>query len=134
MARFLVSFMKKFSTVCNSQKVVHKSEFPFVSLVQYNESESGTPTDWKQLIDINKQDGLEPCLAIVEPNMVHLLVDHFTNFAVTGESASCEEAKKTVRIVAYVTPPEADGDCVVRVYCVGDTEVHLEVCSVVSAI
>ena len=61
--------------------------------------------------------------------MVHLMVDHFTDFAVTGEPTATEEqAKKTVRIVAYVTPPEAGGDCVVRVYCVGDTPVHLEVC------
>ena len=61
--------------------------------------------------------------------MVHLMVDHFTDFAVTGESAaSSVEAKKTVQIVAYVTPPEIDGDCLVRVYCVGDTPVHLEVC------
>ena len=86
------------------------------------------------MIDINKQDGSEPSLAILEPNIVHLLVDHFTIFAVTGESTSSKEAKKAVRIVAYVIPPEADGDCVVRMYCVGDTEVHLEVCSVVSAI
>ena len=104
----------------------------FVSLliVQYNENEPGVPADWKQLTDANKQDGSEPNLALLEADMVHLMVDHFTNFAVTGECASSQVvAKKSVRIVAYVTPPETSGDCIVRVYCVGDTPVHLEVCS-----
>ncbi|KAM7451780.1 Netrin receptor unc5c [Porites harrisoni] len=95
--------------------------------VQYNETESGAPADWKQLIDINKQDGSDPCLALLEPNMVYLMVDHFTSFAVTGNSAASEPAKKIVKIVAYVSPPaQANGDCVVRVYCVGDLPVHLE--------
>lgn len=99
-----------------------------VSIVQYNESDPGRPANWKELIDVNKQDGSEPHLAIVEPTMVHIMVDHFTGFTVTGEPASSERAKKAVRIVAYVTPPEASGNCVVRVYCVGDTPAHLEVC------
>ena len=60
--------------------------------------------------------------------MVHIIVDHFTGFTVNGEPASRERARKAVRIVAYVTPPEASGNCVVRVYCVGDTRAHLEVC------
>lgn len=95
--------------------------------VQYNENEPGVPSDWKQLTDANKQDGSEPNLALLEADMVHLMVDHFTNFAVTGECASSQVvAKKSVRIVAYVTPPETSGDCIVRVYCVGDTPVHLE--------
>ena len=103
-----------------------------LSIVQYNETESGAPADWKQLIDINKQDGSDPCLALLEPNMVYLMVDHFTSFAVTGNSATSEPAKKIVKIVAYVSPPaQANGDCVVRVYCVGDLPVHLEVCFVV---
>ena len=64
--------------------------------------------------------------------MVYLMVDHFTSFAVTGNSAASEPAKKIVKIVAYVSPPaQANGDCVVRVYCVGDLPVHLEVCFVV---
>ena len=106
--------------------------FFFLITVQYNETESGAPADWKQLIDINKQDGSDPCLALLEPNMVYLMVDHFTSFAVTGNSAASEPAKKIVKIVAYVSPPaQANGDCVVRVYCVGDLPVHLEVCFVV---
>lgn len=93
--------------------------------VQYNESETGTPAGWKQLIDISKQDGSEPYFALLEPNMVYLMVDHFTNFAVTGQPAN--QAKKWVQIKAYLTPPEACGDCIVRVYCVGDTSAHLEI-------
>ena len=99
--------------------------FVIFSKVQYNESEAGTPADWKQLIDISKQDGSEPYFALLEPDMVYLMVDHFTNFAVTGQPAN--QAKKWVQIEAYVTPPEARGDCTVRVYCVGDTSAHLEV-------
>lgn len=99
--------------------------FVTVSKVQYNESETGTPAGWKQLIDISKQDGSEPYFALLEPNMVYLMVDHFTNFAVTGQPAN--QAKKWVQIKAYLTPPEACGDCIVRVYCVGDTSAHLEV-------
>lgn len=55
--------------------------------------------------------------------MVHLMVDHFTLFAVTGKSAA-----KAVQVLAYVTPPEVNGDCVVRVYCVGGTPTAIEVC------
>jgi len=33
-----------------------------------------------------------------------------------------------VLVLAYVTPPEVDGDCVVRVYCVGGTPAAVEVC------
>lgn len=100
-------------------------------IVQYNESEPGTPADWKQLVDVNKQDGSDPYLAVVETNMLYLMVDHFTSFALTGESASSEQAKKKLQIVAYASPPETDGGCVVcRVYCIGDTPVHTEVCSV----
>ena len=121
-------------TFLSKGKIYFLSTFLSLPIVQYNESEPGMPADWKQLIDVNKQDGSDPYLALVEPNMVHLLVDHFTAFAVTGESAPNEYAKKTVQIVAYVTPPEADADCVVRVYCVGDTPVHLEVCSVVQSL
>ena len=53
--------------------------------------------------------------------MVHLMVDHFTYFALTGESAADKQAPKDVQVLAYVTPPEVNGDCVVRVYCVGGT-------------
>ena len=114
------------------EKVLCWHFFFFLTIVQYNETESGAPADWKQLIDINKQDGSDPCLALLEPNMVYLMVDHFTSFAVTGNSAASEPAKKIVKIVAYVSPPaQANGDCVVRVYCVGDLPVHLEVCFVV---
>lgn len=60
--------------------------------------------------------------------MVHLMVDHFTYFAVTGESAANKQAPKDVLVLAYVTPPEVDGDCVVRVYCVGGTPAAVEVC------
>ena len=59
--------------------------------------------------------------------MVHLMVDHFTIFAVTGESAANQQAKRTLRILAYVTPLEANSYCAVRVYCVGDTEAAVEV-------
>ena len=74
------------------------------------------------MIDVNKQDGSEPSHVVVESNMVHLMVDHFTLFAVTGKSAA-----KAVQVLAYVTPPEVDGDCVVRVYCVGGTPAAKEV-------
>ena len=80
------------------------------------------------MIDVNKQDGTEPSHAVVESNMVHLMVDHFTYFAVTGESAANKQAPKDVLVLAYVTPPEVDGDCVVRVYCVGGTPAAVEVC------
>ena len=83
------------------------------------------------MIDVSKQDGSEPYLAIVERNVVHIVVDHFTGFAVTGgQPGSTKQAMKPVKIVAYVTQPEADGDCTVRVYCVSDTPAHLEVCYV----
>lgn len=98
--------------------------------VQCNESEPEKPAVWNELIDVNKQDGSEPYLAVVDSNVIHFMVDHFTGFAVTGEPARRGQTKKAVRIVAYVTPPEADGDCMARVYCVGDTRAHLEVCNV----
>ena len=102
-----------------------------VFVVQYNESEPGKPADWKELIDVSKQDGSQPHLAIAERNVVHIVVDHFTGFAVTGgQPGSTKQAMKPVKIVAYVTQPEADGDCAVRVYCVSDTPAHLEVCHV----
>lgn len=63
--------------------------------------------------------------------MVHLMVDHFTSFVVIGESASNQHAERTLLILAYVTPPEADRDCVVRVYCVGGTPAAVEVCALV---
>lgn len=97
-------------------------------IVQYNESEPSTAADWKQLIDVNKQDGSEPSHVVVESNMVHLMVDHFTYFALTGESAANKQAPKDVQVLAYVTPPEVNGDCVVRVYCVGGTPAAIEVC------
>ena len=103
----------------------------FVSLfiVQYNENEPGVADDWKQLTDANKQDGSVSNLVLLEEDMVHLIIDHFTNFVMKGGPASSQVvAKKSVWIVAYVTPPETSGDCIVRVYCVGDTPVHLEVC------
>ena len=62
--------------------------------------------------------------------MVHIVVDHFTGFAVTGHPGSTKKAMKPVKILAYVTQPETDGDCAVRVYCVSDTPAHLEVCYV----
>ncbi|XP_068718142.1 netrin receptor UNC5D-like [Montipora capricornis] len=95
--------------------------------VQYNENEPGVADDWKQLTDANNQDGSVSNLVLLEADMVHLIIDHFTNFVMKGESASSQVvAKKSVRIVAYVTPPETSEDCIVRVYCVGDTPVHLE--------
>ncbi|XP_078364185.1 netrin receptor UNC5C-like [Oculina patagonica] len=94
--------------------------------VQYNESEPSTAADWKQLIDVNKQDGSEPSHVVVEPSMVHLMVDHFTLFALTGESAAKHQAPKVVQALAYATPPEAHGDCVVRVYCVAGTPAAVE--------
>ena len=102
--------------------------FPSPSIVQYNESEPSTAADWKQLIDVNKQDGTEESHVVVEHNMVHLMVDHFTIFAVTGESAANRQAERTLQILAYVTPPEANSDCAVRVYCVGGTPAAVEVC------
>ena len=59
--------------------------------------------------------------------MYHLMVDHFTDYVLTGESASEKPAVRMVQIVAYVTPPEVNKDCVVRVYCVADTPAALEV-------
>ena len=83
------------------------------------------------MIDVSKQDGSEPYLAIAERNVVHIVVDHFTGFAVTGgQPGSKKQVMKPVKILAYVTQPEADGDCAVRVYCVSDTPAHLEVCFV----
>ena len=99
-------------------------------IVQYNESEPCTAADWKQLIDVNGQDGSEPSHVVVESNMVHLMVDHFTYFALTGESADDKQAPRDVQVLAYVTPPEVDGDCVVRVYCVGGTPAAIEVCEI----
>ena len=63
--------------------------------------------------------------------MVHLMVDHFTLFVLTGASAAKKQAPKDVQVLAYVTPPEVDGDCVVRVYCVGGTPAAREVCKFV---
>ena len=82
------------------------------------------------MIDVSKQDGSEPYLAIVERNVVHIVVDHFTLFGVTGHPGSTKKAMKPVKILAYVTQPEADEDCIARVYCVPDTPAHLEVCCV----
>lgn len=83
------------------------------------------------MIDVNKQDGTEPSHVVVEPNMIHLMVDHFTLYALTGESAANKQAPKVVQVLAYVTPPVARGDCVVRVYCVGGTRAAEEVCELV---
>lgn len=83
------------------------------------------------MIDVNKQDGTEPSHVVVVPNMVHLMVDHFTLYAVTGKSAAKHQAPKVVQALAYATPPEAHGDCVVRVYCVGGTAAAVEVCELV---
>ena len=88
------------------------------------------------MIDVSNEDGSEPYLVKVERNVVHIFVDHFTRFAVTGHPGLTKQAMKPVqamkqvKIVAYVTQPEVDGDCAVRVYCVSDTPAHLEVCYV----
>lgn len=94
--------------------------------VQYNESEPSTSADWKQLIDVCNQDGTEDSHVIVEPNTVHVMVDHFTLFAVVGESAANHKAERDLQVLAYVTPPEANANCVVRVYCVEGTPVAIE--------
>ena len=98
--------------------------------VQYNESEPSTVADWKQLIDVSTQDGTEDSHVLVGPNTVHLMVDHFTLFAVIGESSANQKAERDLQVLAYVTPPEANSDCVVRVYCVEGTPAAIEVCEV----
>lgn len=98
--------------------------------VQYNESEPSTIADWKQLIDVSTQDGTEDSHVLVGPNTVHLMVDHFTLFAVIGESSANQKAERDLQVLAYVTPPEANSDCVVRVYCVEGTPAAIEVCEV----
>ena len=118
-----------FQSLFNFPHVIHF--FFCVFVVHYNESDSGRPADWKELVDDSKQDGSAPYLAIVERNVVHIVVDHFTLFGVTGEQpGSTKQAMKSVKIVAYVTQPEAGGDCIVRIYGVLDTPAHLEVCCV----
>lgn len=94
--------------------------------VQYNESEPSTIADWKQLIDVSTQDGTEDSHVLVGPNTVHLMVDHFTLFAVIGESTANQKAERDLQVLAYVTPPEANSDCVVRVYCVEGTPAAIE--------
>ncbi|CAH3031318.1 unnamed protein product [Pocillopora meandrina] len=94
--------------------------------VQYNESEPSTIADWKQLIDVSTQDGTEDSHVLVGPNTVHLMVDHFTLFAVIGESTADQKAERDLQVLAYVTPPEANSDCVVRVYCVEGTPAAIE--------
>ena len=106
------------------------NDFFSLPTVQYNESEPSTIADWKQLIDVSTQDGTEDSHVLVGPNTVHLMVDHFTLFAVIGKSTANQKAERDLQVLAYVTPPEANSDCVVRVYCVEGTPAAIEVCEV----
>lgn len=97
------------------------------TLVYYNESGNGDEPDWKKLLDVNSDDPNQSSLVLMEQKAWHLMVDHFTDFVLVGESAPGKEAVKSVKILAYFTPPKVNTDCVVRVYCVADTPAALKV-------
>ena len=66
-------------------------------------------------------------LLLMEQKSCHLMVDHFTDFVLVGESASGKQAVRNVKILAYFTPPKVNTDCVVSVYCVADSPAALKV-------
>ena len=111
----------------HSSQVVH---FPlhFRFTVQSNDKDPEDPPEWKQLLDVNKEDPSQSEFVLMEPHSCHLMVDHFTGFALVGESSSEELAVRHVQLVGFATPPTRDGDCVVRVYCVAGTQDALQVC------
>ena len=76
---------------------------------------------------MNREDPTQEEFVLMEPRACHLMVDHFTDYALVGESADNESAVLQLRLVSYATPPTRDSECHVRVYCVGDTETALQV-------
>ena len=94
--------------------------------VYYNESGADEQADWKQLVEVNTDEPSQSSFVLTEQKSCHLMVDHFTDFVLVGESAPGKQAVRIVKILAYFNPPKKNTDCVVRVYCVADTPAALK--------
>jgi netrin receptor unc-5 len=90
-----------------------------VSLLQNDgPSENG----WEKVVVLGQETINTPVYAQLDLSICHVISDHLTAFALTGESAKNGRAKKSLRLAAFAQEGLPGTDVTVRVYCLPDTD------------